>query len=216
MMGQQLTPVHTLYSFRRCPYAMRARMALRSSAIELQLREVVLKNKPVAMLEASSKATVPVLVLNDGTVIDESLEIMLWSLRQNDPLNLLSANDSETQSLIRTNDNIFKIHLDHYKYSERFPEHTKLHYRQKGEEFLNQLNQKLKQQAFLLNNKPTLADIAIFPFIRQFAHVDIKWFENSHYSSLSNWLNYWLDNELFLGVMSKYPQWEEGQEPVIF
>lgn len=108
-MGQQLTSVHTLYSFRRCPYAMRARMALRSSAIKLQLREVVLKDKPVAMLEASSKATVPVLVLNDGTVIDESLEIMLWSLRQNDPLNLLSENDSETQSLIRTNDNIFKF-----------------------------------------------------------------------------------------------------------
>lgn len=215
-MGQQLTSVHTLYSFRRCPYAMRARMALRSSAIKLQLREVVLKDKPVAMLEASSKATVPVLVLNDGTVIDESLEIMLWSLRQNDPLNLLSENDSETQSLIRTNDNIFKIHLDHYKYSDRFPEHTKLHYRQKGEEFLNQLNQKLKKQSFLLKNKPTLADIAIFPFIRQFAYVDFKWFENSHYSGLSNWLNYWLDNELFLGVMSKYPQWEEGQEPIIF
>ena len=191
-------------------------MAIRSSEIKLQLREILLKDKPEAMLQASSKATVPVLVLDDGTVIDQSLDIMLWSLRQNDPLELLPENDSETLSLIRTNDNLFKIHLDHYKYSDRFPQLSQLDYRHKGEVFLKQLDMNLRQHTFLLENSPSLADIAIFPFIRQFAYVDIKWFESSPYTELTRWLNYWLNSDLFLSVMSKHPQWEAGQEPVIF
>ena len=226
-----------LYSFRRCPYAMRARMAILYSQIKVELREVVLKDKPSAMLEASSKATVPVLVLTDATVIDESLEIMRWSLNQHDPDDWLLSNAHSTDihgtilhkcitqntdeqnninALIRQNDNIFKIHLDHYKYSERFPEHSILYYRQKAELFLQQLEHLLQQNIFLFGKTACLADIAIFPFIRQFAYVDIKWFDNSPYPKLVKWLHYWLECELFSVSMKKYPQWKEQQSPIIF
>ena len=212
-----MTQLPVLYSFRRCPYAMRARMAIRISQIRIELREVILKNKPEAMVRVSPKATVPVLVCKDNSVIAESLDIMKWALRQNDPGNYLNNNLlDQCYSLIQFNDNIFKIHLDHYKYFDRFPQHPQLHYREKGEEFLQQLEQHLTQHNFLLSNEPCLADIAIFPFIRQFAYVDIKWFEISPYPKLRHWLQHWLDSDLFKSIMDKYPAWQDQQKALIF
>lgn len=210
-------PYPTLYSFRRCPYAMRARLTISYSQTHVELREVDLKDKPSAMLDVSSKATVPVLVLNDGTVIDESLDIMFWALKQFDPDSWLSdINHDDMIYLIKHNDNVFKIHLDHYKYSERFPEHPVLHYRQEGEVFLQQLETRLNNSRFLTGSTVSLADIALFPFIRQFAYTDIKWFDNSPYPALIKWLHYWLDCDLFQNSMQKYPAWQTNQAPIIF
>lgn len=196
---------------------MRARLAINYSQTKVELREVDLKAKPVAMLDASSKATVPVLILNDGTVIDESLDIMLWALNHSDPDNwLTNQNQSQVFALIKQNDNIFKIHLDHYKYSDRFPQHPVLHYRQKGERFLQQLETQLENNRFLTGPSTSLADIALFPFIRQFAYVDIKWFENSPYPELIKWLHRWLDCDLFQHSMKKHQPWYANQAPVIF
>lgn len=196
---------------------MRARMAIRYSGIPLELREVALKHKPAAMIAASPKATVPVLLLNDGRVIDESIDIMHWALEQNDPDNWL-ANDyrQQTESIIRTNDNVFKIHLDHYKYFERFPEHPQPVYRQKGEAFLQQLEDRLQNNRYLCSNQVSIADIAIFPFIRQFAYVDIDWFKQSGYTHLIAWLDNWLNSELFNSIMQKYPIWNEQSVDIIF
>ena len=154
---------------------MRARLAIRYSQLQVILREVDLKNKPAEMLLASPKATVPVLVCHDQTVIDESLDIMLWALEHNDPEHWLSDSPhTEIHPLILQNDTQFKTHLDHYKYADRFPEQSPLVYRQQGEVFLKQLELILADQAFLNANNATLTDIALFPFIRQFAYVDIK------------------------------------------
>jgi len=195
---------------------MRARMAIRKSNLEIELREVDLKNKPKAMLQASSKATVPVLI-HQNSITDESLDIMLWALQQSDPGNwLIKQHLDEIHSLIKFNDNIFKIHLDHYKYSDRFPQHSQLNYRKKGEEFLQQLEERLNTHTFLIGSEPCLADIALFPFIRQFAYVDIKWFEHSPYPKLRMWLQSWLESDLFKSIMRKYPVWQENQQTTIF
>jgi glutathione S-transferase len=195
---------------------MRARMAIRKSNIEIELREVDLKNKPAAMLKASPKATVPVLI-HQNTVIDESLDIIFWALQQSDPDNWINTNHlDEINSLIKLNDNIFKIHLDHYKYSDRFPQQSHLSYREKGEIFLQQLEGRLNTHNFLMGSGPCLADIALFPFIRQFAYVDIQWFEHSPYPKLRQWLQFWLESDLFISIMEKYPVWQENQQPLIF
>ena len=199
-----------LYSFRRCPYAIRARLALKQCDIKVEHREVVLADKPAEMLAASPKGTVPVLILPDGIVIDESLNIIYWALSNNDSENWLPENGDLlqiTNELITNNDKIFKEHLDHYKYAIRFPEFTAEHYRRQGEEFLQRLDGLLADSSYLLTNQITLADIAIFPFIRQFAFVDIDWFYNSQYTQLKSWLSGMLDMELFKDVMKKYPQW---------
>lgn len=208
---------HILYSFRRCPYAMRARMALRYSGCRVQLREVELKNKPDTLITISAKATVPVLLCGDGRVIDESLDIMHWALQQNDPDNWLQAQHlPEMKALVEHNDTIFKTHLDHYKYADRYPEFSQLEYRQRGEEFLQQLERRLQSQEFLLSRQISLADIAIFPFIRQFAHVDIGWFDQAAYPRLREWLYQWMDSTLFQSVMQKYTPWQAGDTPLIF
>ena len=148
----------------------------------------------------------PILILNNRTVIDESLDIMHWSLHQYDPENWLQiSHNKEANFLIHQNDTQFKIDLDHYKYAERFPQHTSLYYRQQGEKFLLQLEKHLNQNNFLISHSASIADIALFPFIRQFAYVDIKWFESSPYPKLRNWLHYWLESELFLSIMNKQP-----------
>jgi glutathione S-transferase len=202
-----------LYSFRRCPYAMRARLAIRYSKLRVELREVDLKHKPDAMLQASPKATVPVLVCPDQTIIDESLDIMHWSLKQSDPQHWLqSAHKQLTTSLIQQNDSIFKTHLDRYKYAERFPGNTPLHYRQQGEAFLQQLEQQLKQHRYLVSDNASIADIAIMPFVRQFAHVDLKWFETSPYAQLRNWLFQCIESDLFQSIMTKTPCWQATPE----
>ena len=208
-------PTPILYSFRRCPYAMRARMAIRYSQLRVELREIEFKNKPAAMLQASPKGTVPVLVCDDATVIDESLDIMHWALQQNDPEGWLqAAQQKDIDQLISENDASFKTHLDHYKYAVRFPEHSALYYRQQGETFLQQLEQRLNRHEFLLGDSVSLADVALFPFVRQFAHVDLAWFDAAPYPGLRRWLNRWLESELFLSVMKKRPVWTEGQEAV--
>jgi len=197
-----------LYSFRRCPYAMRARLAIRYSNLQVELREVDLKNKPSQMLLASSKATVPVLILSNDTVLDESLDIMLWSLQQNDPHDWLQISQHhEIDRLIQLNDQSFKVDLDHYKYADRFPEQTASFYRKQGEKFLMILEHKLTQHKYLINDNVSLADVALFPFIRQFAYVDIKWFETSEYPNLRSWLTYWLESDLFLSIMCKQACW---------
>lgn len=195
-----------LYSFRRCPYAIRSRLAIRVSEVELNYYEVDLKNKPQGMLDISPKATVPVLQLSDGTVIDESLDIMSWALQQNDPGNWLESGLDEkekTKQLIDLNDNNFKLHLDHYKYADRFPEHPVEYYRQQAEEFLQKLEDNLTDANYLISDHITFADIAIFPFIRQFAFVDKDWFDQSKYINCQSWLKTLLDTQLFIDVMKK-------------
>lgn len=209
-----------LYSFRRCPYAMRARLAIAYClpAFSFELREVVLKDKPDEMIEISPKATVPVLQLENGEVIEESLDIMLYALSKNPEVKkaLLPAPlESEIMELIQMNDGDFKWALDRYKYSDRY-EHSEQYYREKGEVYLSQLNERLQNQKFIMGSEITLADLAIFPFVRQFAHVNKKWFEASHYTALIEWLNHWLESDLFKGIMKKYPQWHSGDEPVHF
>jgi len=202
-----------LYSFRRCPYAIRARLAIKVSGIQVELREIALADKPQQMLLSSSKGTVPVLVLADGTVIDESRDIMLWALLQNNPENWL-VDDSELMAeishIIDINDNEFKPHLDHYKYADRFPEHPMEHYRQQAEGFLQQLEQKLNQTEYLVSDNISLADMAVLPFVRQFAHVDKEWFYQTHYKKCQTWLDDLLESALFSDVMKKYPRWQAG------
>ena len=198
-----------LYSYRRCPYAMRARMALHCSGIEVEIREIALRQKPAAMLAASPKGTVPVLVVPGGAVIDESLEIMRWALAQHDPQAWL--NDvARSEVLIAENDGSFKQALDRYKYAERFPEHPQQTYRAQGERFLSQLETQLQEHAYLLDAEPRLADIAIFPFVRQFAAVDPAWWEAAPYPALSAWLALWVRSALFDSIMQKHPVWVEA------
>jgi len=202
-----LTELPILYSFRRCPYAIRARMALSYSAITVNLREVLLRNKPQAMLVTSPKGTVPILILTDGTVMDESIDIMRWALTRNDPDKWLLHNH-QANTLITTNDFEFKTYLDHYKYADRHPAYGAEHYRTQGERFLQQLEQHLNQATYLLGEKLSIADIAIFPFIRQFSLVDKHWFDQSPYPKLQQWLAHLLQSNLFTQVMQKYPPWK--------
>ena len=190
-----------LYSYRRCPYAMRARMALKYAGITVELREITLKDKPAAMLKASPKATVPVLVLPDGRVIEQSLDIMHWALQQQDNDGWLSADSNMTQLLITENDGSFKQALDKYKYATRFPEQSAGVYRTQGEVFLQKLEKLLSQSEYLLGHQISLADVAIFPFVRQLSGVDTVWFEATPYSKLKIWLKTLIESELFLNIM---------------
>lgn len=196
----------TLYSFRRCPYAIRARMALRYSAVELTIVEVSLKAKPAEMLALSSKGTVPVLQV-DGQVIDESLAIINWALAQHDPQDWQLRDDAKAQALmaalIEENDQVFKLHLNRYKYPERHLEYTQEHYRSEGEVFLRKLEGLLETRPFLAAKHQSLADVAVMPFIRQFAHVDRDWFAQAPYPRLQGWLQKRLDSELFVAIMTK-------------
>ncbi|MFJ3414262.1 glutathione S-transferase [Pseudomonas protegens] len=205
-MSTLQTPGATLYSFRRCPYAMRARLALRYAGVPMRIVEVSLKAKPVEMLALSAKGTVPVLALEDR-VIDESLEIMHWALAQHDPEDWRLTADPTAQAqmaaLIAENDQVFKVHLNRYKYAERYPEAPMEHYRAQGEAFLARLDSLLQQRRYLLAEHPSLADMALLPFVRQFAHVDREWFAQTPYRSLQEWLQERLASELFLAVMAK-------------
>lgn len=187
---------------------MRARLAIQVAGIQVELREVVLKNKPAELLAASPKGTVPVLVLPDGQVVDESRDIMLWALEQNDPQNWLQ-NSFQANELIDANDIEFKPNLDGYKYAERYPESAEF-YRQQGEVILQRLEHSLAQNVYLLSDHISLADMAIFPFVRQFAHVDRAWFDEADYPHLQNWLSGFLRADNFLSVMEKYPPWQPG------
>lgn len=206
-----------LYSFRRCPYAMRARLSLYSAGIEFELREIVLRDKPAHMRDISPKATVPVLLLPCGRVIDESLDIMHYALEQNDPEGLKSRFDaSEINDLVQQNDTIFKPSLDRYKYPTRYLNEDCSDPRTKGEQFLSQLNEKLSQNAYLLGATASMADLAIFPFIRQFANVDRTWFDALTTAHLHRWLDKHLESERFRRIMKKFAPWRDGDTPLLF
>jgi len=195
-----------LYSFRRCPYAMRARLALAVSGTEYELREVVLRAKPAAMIEASPKGTVPVLVLPDGTVIDESIDIMRWALARNDPEDWRARDDA---ALIAANDGAFKRDLDRYKYPERHGADPAVH-RGRGLEFLGTLEARLKDGGQLCGSARGLADAAILPFVRQFAAVDRVWFDAQALPEVRRWLEGHAASPLFDAIMLRVPTWSPG------
>ena len=195
-----------LYSFRRCPYAIRARLAIAYAGIPVEIREVALKNKPEHMLAISPKGTVPVLQLTDGTVLEESLDIMYWALAKHDPEHW-QAFSNAADRLIQWNDGDFKYYLDRYKYADRYPEFSQEHYRQLAEAFVAELESRLQHSPYLCGMHFSLADAAIFPFIRQFANVDSFWFKSSAYCALNSWLNALLTTELFGSVMPNYLPW---------
>ncbi|MBZ4201084.1 MAG: glutathione S-transferase [Methylotenera sp.] len=192
-----------LYSYRRCPYAMRARMALAYAGVAYQLHEVSLKEKQPGLLAVSPKGTVPVLLLPDGRVLEQSLDIMHWALQQHDAELWLGGDAKRTQSLIAENDGEFKRALDNYKYASHFPEQAPESYRAQGTVFLQTLEQQLSHQPFLSGSHLSLSDVAIFPFIRQFAAVDDAWFAAAPYPKLHAWLQQRLASSLFLQVMAK-------------
>jgi glutathione S-transferase len=205
-----------LYSFRRCPYAMRGRMSLYKAGFIVELREIELKNKPEQMIEVSPKGTVPVLVLPDSTVIDESLDIMKWALGKNDPDGWLNADEAEMKFLIERNDNKFKQALDHYKYPGRYPDEICTGAREICAEILNDLNNRLKKHQQLLSNNIVMADIALFPFIRQCAFVDKEWFNNLPVPYLQRWLKGHLESTLFKAVMMKFKIWSQDDHSTLF
>ncbi|TAK97482.1 MAG: glutathione S-transferase [Aquabacterium sp.] len=194
-----------LYSFRRCPYAIRARLALRCAGVPYELREVALRNKPADMLALSPKGTVPVLRLPDGQVLEQSLDIMRWALSQADPQGWLThAPLDEMLELIDLNDRQFKPLLDRYKYPERHPDQHRDCYRQQAmDTMLLTLNQRLLRHRHLCASNPCLADMAIVPFVRQFAQVDREWWDACELLALRHWLNALTSSELFEAVMAK-------------
>ncbi len=202
-----------LYSFRRCPYAMRARMALWVAGVTVGLREVKLAAKPPALIAASPKGTVPVLVLPDGGVIDQSLDIMRWALGHNDPEGWLAGEDA---GLIAVNDGPFKHHLDRAKYPGRYEEDGTTDHRTAALALLAPLEARLTGAPFLCGETRTLTDIALAPFIRQFAAIDPAWFAAQPLPLLQAWLEGLLAADLFAAVMPKFAPWKEGDAPVLF
>lgn len=197
-----------LYSFRRCPYAIRARLALAQAGVTVQTVEVDLKHKPAALLAVSPRATVPVLVLSTGQVLTESLDIMRWALAQHDPAAwLLSKQFERDELLVKTTETAFKHWLDRYKYAERHPDHTREHYRQQAvDSLITPLELALTAEGpWLGGAQVVLADAAIFPFVRQFAAVEPAWWASSPFPATQAWLQRWLESALFAGVMHKLP-----------
>jgi len=198
-----------LYSFRRCPYAIRARMALAYAGIQCEIREVRLKDKPADMLSHSPKGTVPVLITPTGDVIDESLDIMLWSLQKNDPQHWLKS-VSLSKALIASHDQKFKPLLDHYKYADRYPQLSANQHRELTLPFIESLETRLQQHRYLISDHISVADVAVFPFIRQYAFVDKEWFNQLPYIKLNNWLSEWLKHPLFEQAMFKFKPFNDG------
>lgn len=208
-----------LYSFRRCPYAMRARLAIAASAQICQLREVVLRNKPAAMLAASPKGTVPVLILPNGKVIEQSLDIMLWALRQNDPSGWLAPvgrSLADMLALVDSCEQVFKYHLDRYKYPQRYSLENGSAHREEAARWLVALELRLNDFPYLSGKHSALADMAILPFVRQYAHTDYGWFQQQAWPRVTQWLENWKCSALFDQVMQKHLPWEQGQSPVLF
>ena len=203
-----------LYSFRRCPYAMRARLAIYVSNIKVQLREILLRDKAPEFLLASAKGTVPVLV-TQKEVIEESLDIMVWSLKQEDPEHWLNM-PTEGYNWISRNDGPFKKALDHTKYSTRFPDLDAKLERAKALEFLTDLNLQIGNSKWMFGKNCSLADMAVLPFIRQFSNIDSHWFYSQNLPNVQKWLNYFLETNHFLQIMKKYSVWTANNPPIIF
>jgi len=196
-----------LYSFRRCPYAMRARMALLVSGTVCELREVLLRDKPAELIAASPKATVPVLVLPEGRVIDESLDVMRWALARHDPEGWL---DGDDRVLIATYDGAFKHHLDRAKYPQRYDDDAVDH-RAEALAMLVELDRRLASRAYLCGDRRTLSDAAIMPFVRQFAAIDRAWFDAQPLPAVHRWLAALIASPLFEQTMRAFPRWSAGQ-----
>jgi glutathione S-transferase len=208
-----MTERHILYSFRRCPYAMRTRMAIAVSGVCVEIREIVLRDKPAEMLAISPKGTVPVLLLSGGEVIDESLDIMRWALGAHDPDDWLAGDDP---ALIAINDGPFKAALDRYKYPHRYDIVDIEPYRDEGMKFLFTLNDQLADKVWLGGDSVGLSDIAIFPFVRQFVATDQAWFETQPVADVKQWLNDLVTSPLFETIMKRLPQWQAGDQEVLF
>ncbi len=214
--------MHILYSFRRCPYAMRARMGLKIAGLEAgtdyEHREILLRDKPAEMLQASPKGSVPVFVRADGKVIDESFDIMLWALSQSDPENWLAPDMDEMLRLIKTIEGPFAQHLHRYKYASIHDKTLKrgdvdLSHRAPACEILQDYEDRLADRQYLMGAKPSLADYAIFPFIRQFAAVEKDWWDAPQFPYLHTWLQYFIGAEIFTAVMEKYPLFVSANKP---
>ena len=203
-----------LWTFRRCPYAMRARLAIHSSGLKVELREILLRDKPTEFLATSPKGTVPV-VDAGGRVIAESRDIMLWALAQNDPENWLDMPQTG-HDLIDTSDGPFKTALDHTKYAVRYPDLDPIAERAKALDFLRDLDARLTITPFLLGPQRRMVDIAILPFVRQFANIDRAWFDAQGLDGVARWLTAFTRSERFVQVMQKYPPWQSGQDQVLF
>lgn len=196
-----------LFTYRRCPYAMRARMALLVAGIAFNAFEIVLRDKPAALLALSTKATVPVLQLSEGRVLEESWDIVQWALAPQDPNGWWSrAQSAENLALLACNDGLFKHHLDRYKYPERYSEPNRFGHREQAlGALLLPLENRLQQKSYLGGVLPCATDIALFPFVRQFAAVEPAWYLEQPLPALQNWLKHWLASPLFEACMVKLP-----------
>tara|TARA_B100001540_G_scaffold87751_1_gene79282 strand:+ start:24 stop:614 length:591 start_codon:yes stop_codon:yes gene_type:complete len=196
---------------------MRARMAIHISSQKCEIREVLLRDKPPSMLEYSSKGTVPVLVLQSGEVIDESLDVIDWALNLNDPDNWQrSKNNEKTKELIKINDGEFKYHLDRYKYSKRYDNEDPEFHRKKCLSFIEKVNSELQNSKYIFDDAISYIDISLLPFIRQFRIADNEWFDELPYENVKSWLSNFLNSELLKSIMSKHDIWKEGDEVTIF
>ena len=210
-------PYPILWSFRRCPYAMRARLAIQSSQQQVELREILLRDKPDAFKEASAKATVPVLQLPDGTVLDESRDIMMWALGRADPEGWLgNVSDQDCNLFFERLDGPFKHHLDRYKYASRFDAEEALQHRANGAAFITELDAQLSVQPSLCGDELGVLDYASLPFIRQFRIADSEWFDAQNWPYLHKWLQSFLASTDFQSVMKKYLPWSEDAGGQIF
>ena len=206
-----------LYSFRRCPYAMRARLAIKASGLIVEIREVELKNKPKEFLNISPKATVPIVYISSKQIIEESLDIMEWALKINDPLKLLKnekLNRIEIHSILNRLENEFKQNLDRYKYSSRFDLPNPKLYRDKNLQTLNEFNNLLQNNKGICSSNLSLLDYAVFPFIRQFRNVNSVWFDSLELKFLQTWLYELIDSDEFSSIMKKYEIWKPNQKPI--
>ena len=206
-----------LYSFRRCPYAMRARLAIKASGLIVEIREVELKNKPKEFLNISPKATVPIVCISSKQIIEESLDIMEWALKINDPLKLLKnekLNRIEIHSILNKLENEFKQNLDRYKYSSRFDLPNPKLYRDKNLQTLNEFNNLLQNNKGICSSNLSLLDYAVFPFIRQFRNVNSVWFDSLELKFLQTWLYELIDSDEFSSIMKKYEIWKPNLKPI--
>ena len=195
---------------------MRARMVLLHSKIQCEIREIKLSNKPKEMLAISPKGTVPVLILENGDILDESLDVMLWAIEQGNLRNLFNSGKKEILDLIKINDGEFKDAIDRYKYSSLYPEKPMIEYRKMGELFLEKIESYLEKNKFIFGKNISLADLAIFPFIRQFCRVDIDWFNSSLFKKIKEWTLFFEGSENFIDIMRKIKPWTIGDKPTLF
>ena len=189
-------------------------MALAYTHVQLEIREISLQNRPEELYEVSKKGTVPVLITINGLVIDESLEIMLWTLKNNLNQSWLIENHNKEIEMINRNDSLFKKWLDRYKYHDRYPQNSKEHYRKNCSNILLDYENRLNNTKYILRNSLSIVDIAIFPFVRQFANVDYQWFENNH-KKLTSWLKEICSSNLFIQIMKKYEMWNNKNKSII-